>query len=69
MEREHDANPIKTAPKIDLGPSLPATPEELERRGAVNELVTKLREEIGTIGVSVVTLIREHRDAQERTDG
>ena len=51
--------------KIDLGPSLRPSPEEIARRKALGEEARKLREEIGPIGISVTDLIRELREGEE----
>lgn len=65
---------MNTAPqrprgRLSLAPSLPPKMEELIRRRKVDELVTRLRDESGPIGVSVVSLMREDRDGDTPDNG
>jgi len=68
MRHDSAQTTTATAPRIEMPPIPPATPEEIARRGEVVARIVALREKIGPIGISTSDLIREGRDEIENGD-
>lgn len=63
MERQKKAKPAPRSRSL-LPPYVPPTPEDLERRRALEDEVKKLREKIGPLDFSLTDLIREDRETR-----
>ncbi|TAK32081.1 MAG: hypothetical protein EPO21_15755 [Chloroflexota bacterium] len=63
MERKKKIKPT-SRPHSLLPPYVPPTPEDLERRRALEKEVKKLREKIGPLDFSLTDLIREDRESR-----
>jgi hypothetical protein len=69
MRPDFDGSMSATLPRITIPPSVPPSPEEIERRRALAAKVLALREEIGPIGISTAELIRQVREEEDGDDG